>query len=64
MAGSTLGHDRIPVSLARAISVKGVMTALAGKAVPAAIILKVVEQTRVTLGALGSRERLRFNSVL
>src|SRR6185369_17151679 len=34
MAGRTLGHDRIPVPLARAIGVKDIVTVLAGETMP------------------------------
>ena len=64
MAGGALGHDRIPISLARVIGVKEVMAILAGEAVSTAVVLEVFERTDVALGALGCRERLRFTGIL
>lgn len=64
MAGVTLGHDRIPIPLARVIGVKKVMAVPAGETVPASVILEVLERTGVALGALGRRERLCFGGIL
>lgn len=64
MAGRTLGHDRVPVPLARVIGVKDVMALLARETVPAAIILQVAKLADVALGALGRRELLRFGGIL
>lgn len=63
MAGGTLGHDRIPIPLARVISVKKVMAALAGEAVAPAGLLEALELTGMALGTLGRRERLRFTGI-
>jgi len=52
MAGGTCGHDRVPIPLARVIGMKKVMAALAGEAVPSAIVFEVLELTGVALGAL------------
>ena len=64
MAGGALGHDRIPIPLARIIGVKEAMAILAGETVPPALILEVLEYTAVALGALCRRERLRLAGVL
>lgn len=63
MAGGTLGHDRIPIPLARVIGMKSVVAVLAGEAVPSAAVLEIPELTGVALGALGRRERLRFSGI-
>src|SRR6185369_12276836 len=64
MAGRTLGHDCIIISLARAIGMQEVMAALAGETVPPAVILDALELGRVALGTLACRERLRLNGIL
>ena len=64
MTGGTFGHDRIPVPLLRAISVKAVMTILAGETVFTAVVLEVAEQPRVALAALACRERHRIAGIL
>lgn len=63
MAGGALGHDRIPIPLARVIGVKKVMAVLAGETVPSAVVPEVPELTGVALGALDRRERLRFTGI-
>lgn len=64
MAGGTCGHDGVPIPLARVIGMEKVMTVLAGEAVPATIVFKVLELTGVALGALSRCERLRFRCIL
>lgn len=63
MAGGTLGHDRIPIPLARVIGMKTVVAVLTGETVPSAAVLEIPELTDVALGALGRRERLRLGGI-
>jgi hypothetical protein len=64
MAGGTRGHDGVPIPLARVIGMKNVMAILAGKAVPPAAILEILELIGVALSALSCCKRLRLSGIL
>ena len=60
MARRAFGHESIPTTLLGVISMEGGVTLLAVETVFRAIILEVLENSRMALAALGNGQRLRF----